>query len=52
MRVRVRVTAPTASVHAAALREAGLITTVRNGRVIHSLTPLGADLSAADVAPR
>jgi DNA-binding transcriptional ArsR family regulator len=39
------VTAPTASAHATALRNAGAITTDREGRSVrHSLTPLGHDL--------
>lgn len=51
--LRMRVSAPTASVHAATLRAAGLVTTVRNGRsVLHSLTPTGAELLAINPAPR
>lgn len=46
-----------ASQHAAVLREAGLIITSRHGRaVLHTLTPLGAELLASsrgrDLAPR
>ncbi|GAA1957326.1 helix-turn-helix domain-containing protein [Catenulispora subtropica] len=50
---RMRVSAPTASVHAATLREAGLITTVRDGRrVLHATTSLGAALLDANPEPR
>ncbi|GAA1185079.1 DNA-binding transcriptional ArsR family regulator [Kitasatospora gansuensis] len=45
---RLGVSAPSASTHATALREAGIITTEREGRrVRHSLTRLGHDLLAA-----
>ena len=42
---RMRISAPTASEHAAILRGAGLIVTRRDGNtVLHSLTPTGAAL--------
>ena len=42
------VSASAASRHATALRDAGLVTTVRNGRtVLHTLTPTGASLLRA-----
>lgn len=44
------VSAPSASRHAAALRDAGLLTSVRNGpSVLHTLTPAGATLLGAPV---
>ena len=47
--VILRVGAPTASAHAAALRGAGLVVTERTGRSVrHRLTGLGADLLAAN----
>lgn len=50
---RLQVTAPTASVQAAALRDAGLLATARQGRSVrHSLTPLGAALLEANPQPR
>ncbi|MCP2336864.1 ArsR/SmtB family transcription factor [Actinomadura rupiterrae] len=46
---RLGVSAPTASVHAARLRDAGLTTSMRDGRnVLHCVTPLGAGLLAAN----
>jgi DNA-binding transcriptional ArsR family regulator len=49
---RLAVSAPTASVHASALREAGLLASARDGReVVHSVTALGAGLLAANRAP-
>ncbi|WP_239063619.1 MULTISPECIES: helix-turn-helix domain-containing protein [unclassified Streptomyces] len=37
------ISAPAASRHASALRDTGLVTSVRNGRaVLHTLTPTGA----------
>jgi DNA-binding transcriptional ArsR family regulator len=49
---RLRVSPPTASVQAAALREAGLIATARDGRrVRHTLTPLGLALLEANPHP-
>jgi DNA-binding transcriptional ArsR family regulator len=46
---RVGVSAPTASEHASALREAGLLASVRNGTgVIHTATPLGTALLQAN----
>jgi DNA-binding transcriptional ArsR family regulator len=46
---RLGVTPPTASEHAAALRNAGLITTRRSGRKVHhQLTAIGANLVAAN----
>lgn len=48
---RLSVAPPTASVQARLLRATGLITTERDGRhVRHQLTPLGADLLAANPA--
>ena len=42
---RLRITSPSASSHATALRTAGAITTEREGRQVrHTLTPLGRDL--------
>ncbi|NUP53796.1 MAG: winged helix-turn-helix transcriptional regulator [Catenulispora sp.] len=49
---RLAVSAPTASVHASALREAGLLASAREGReVVHSVTALGAGLLVANRAP-
>ena len=49
---RLAVSAPTASVHASALREAGLLASARDGReVVHSVTALGAGLLVANRAP-
>lgn len=46
---RLGVSAPTASVHAATLREAGLTASMRDGRsVLHCVTPLGIGLLAAN----
>jgi DNA-binding transcriptional ArsR family regulator len=46
---RIRSTPSTASQHATTLREAGLIASTRRGKeVIHTLTPLGADLLRAN----
>ncbi|MFF6785371.1 ArsR family transcriptional regulator [Streptomyces sp. NPDC012510] len=46
------VSASSASRHATALRNAGLITTTRNGaNVLHTLTPLGASVLRASTAP-
>ncbi|MFC5181889.1 ArsR/SmtB family transcription factor [Actinomadura harenae] len=50
---RLGVSAPTASVHAATLREAGLTASMREGRsVLHCVTPLGTDLLAANPGPQ
>ncbi|MBD0691879.1 ArsR/SmtB family transcription factor [Streptomyces sp. CBMA123] len=47
--VRLGVSAPAASQHTATLRGSGMITSIRDGqRVIHSLTPLGIGLLAAN----
>jgi DNA-binding transcriptional ArsR family regulator len=49
---RLAVSAPTASVHATALREAGLLASARDGReVMHTVTALGAGLLLANPAP-
>ncbi|MEO3788246.1 helix-turn-helix domain-containing protein [Actinocorallia sp. B10E7] len=48
---RLGVSAPTASVHAASLRSAGLVSTRRDGRhVLHTITPLGLRLLLANPA--
>lgn len=47
------VSASAASRHATALRDAGLITTIRNGpSVLHTLTPTGASVLRAATRPR
>ncbi|WP_194905413.1 ArsR/SmtB family transcription factor [Catenulispora rubra] len=49
---RLAVSAPTASVQATALREAGLLASARDGReVVHMVTALGAGLLLANPAP-
>jgi DNA-binding transcriptional ArsR family regulator len=49
---RMRVSVPTASVHAASLRAAGMVSTVRDGRqVLHTLTELGSALLDASPPP-
>jgi DNA-binding transcriptional ArsR family regulator len=49
---RLQVSAPTASVQAAALREAGLIATSRDGRQVrHTLTSIGMALLEANPEP-
>ena len=46
---RLEVSAPAASQHASALRNAGLVTTIRSGQsVVHSVSVLGADLLEAN----
>ncbi|MGP4009908.1 ArsR/SmtB family transcription factor [Streptomyces sp. 4N124] len=50
---RVGISLPSASQHAAVLRNAGLIATTRTGiAVLHTLTPLGAALLRSDTAAR
>lgn len=49
---RLTVSAPTASVHATALRDAGLLVSARDGReVVHTVTSLGVQLLLANPAP-
>lgn len=49
---RLAVSAPTASVQATALREAGLLASARDGRVVvHTVTALGAGLLLANPGP-
>jgi DNA-binding transcriptional ArsR family regulator len=49
---RLAVSAPTASVQAGALRAAGLVDSVRQGRkVVHTLTALGSGLLLANPEP-
>jgi DNA-binding transcriptional ArsR family regulator len=49
---RLGVTARAASAHASALREAGLLVTVREGRSVrHTLTGLGSGLLEANPQP-
>ncbi|MEV1072765.1 DUF5937 family protein [Micromonospora parva] len=50
---RVGISSPAASQHATALREAGLITSMRQrNTVVHTLTPLGAALVRSNTRPR
>lgn len=50
---RLRISPASASAHATTLREAGLITSSRQGnQVIHALAPLGAAVLAGELRPR